>query len=222
MRLEANHAVAEIDRLLEIVGDEENDRLGRAGDFEHFVLKALAGHRVEGAKRLVHHQRGRLLSEAACDLQSLLHAAGHLRRIFAGEGQEADAFQERGDPLAPRPARRPHRLERQRDVALRRAPGQQRLRIVLEDDRDVPARSLDRRSGEGDLAAGRGYQSGGYAQRRRLAAAGRTDDADDLAPPDIERELAKHEMIAEGEIDRAELDQRRRDWDHETRLLSSG
>ena len=52
-------------------------------------------------------------------------------------------------------------------------------------------------------------QSGGDPQRRRLAAARRPDDADDLASADLEAQLAKHEVIAEGEVDVAERDQRR-------------
>ena len=87
--------------------------------------------------------------------------------------------------------------------------GSKRLRIVLEDDRHVAARRLDRRSGESDLAARRRDQAGGDPQRRRLAASGRTDDAHDLATPDFERELAQHKMIAKGEVDVSKGDERR-------------
>ena len=187
MRLEADDAVAEVDRLLEVVGDEEDCRPGRARDFEHLVLEALAGHRVKRAERLVHHQRRGLLRETARDLEPLLHAAGHLRGIFLRVGEEADPLQQFSDARLALAAWRRHRLERQRDIAGGGAPRQQRLGIVLEHDRDVPARPLDRRAGESDLAARRRDEPGGDAQRRRLAAAGRADDADDLAAPDLER-----------------------------------
>ena len=62
-------------------------------------------------------------------------------------------------------ARRADRLERQRDIAGGRAPRQQRLGVVLEHDGDVAARPLDRRAGEGDLAARRRDRG-----RRRRAA----------------------------------------------------
>ena len=93
-----------------------------------------------------------------------------------------------------------------RNVARGGAPGEERLRIVLEDDRDIPPRAFDWHAGEGDLAAGRADQPRGDSQRRRLAAAGRPDHADDLAPPDLQAQLAKHEVVAEGDIDFAKLD----------------
>ncbi len=102
-----------------------------------------------------------------------------------------------------------HRLQRERDVSGRCAPRQQGLRIVLEDDRHVAARRLDRRSGESDLAARRGDQAGGDPQRRGLTASGGTDDAHDLARPDFERQLAQHKMIAKDEVDASKGDERR-------------
>ncbi len=123
-----------------------------------------------------------------------------------------------------RGARGSHRFQRERDVAGGGAPGQQRLGVVLEHDRDVAARTVDRRAGKGDLAARRRDQACRDAQRRRLAAAGRADDADDLAAPHFERELSEHEMIAEGEVDVAKGDQWRR-WDrthHAGRSVDAG
>ena len=105
MGLKADHPVAEIDRLLEIVGDEEDRRLRRARDFEHLVLQALARHRVERAERLVHHQRVGLLREAAGDLQPLLHAARHLRRVLL-------RVSERGRPASASAAIRSRRSPR--------------------------------------------------------------------------------------------------------------
>ncbi len=46
------------------------------------ILQRLPRHGVEGAERLVHQQHLRLLRQRPRDLQPLLHAAGHLRRVF--------------------------------------------------------------------------------------------------------------------------------------------
>jgi hypothetical protein len=63
-----------------------------------------------------------------------------------------------------------------------------------------------RRAVEGDDAVRRRDQAGGDAQRSRLAASRRPDDADDLASPHLERQFAENEMIAKGEIDIAKGD----------------
>src|ERR1700689_3127925 len=72
---EPDHPIAKIDGLLEIMRNEEDGRVRRAGDVEDLVLQGLASHGVERAEGLVHHQRRRLLSKAASDLQALLHSA---------------------------------------------------------------------------------------------------------------------------------------------------
>ena len=128
-------------------------------DLEHLVLERLARHRVERAERLVHHQRGGLLRETSRDLQSLLHAARHLRRVLVGEGGEADALQQPGDAVGALGPSRSHGLERQRHVSGGGAPRQQRLGIILEHDRHITARAPDRGAGESDVAARRPDES---------------------------------------------------------------
>jgi hypothetical protein len=69
-----DHAIAKIDRLLKIMG-YENDRgfpLGRQP--RDLVLQGLSGQRVERAKGLVHEKNSRLLRETARNLHPLLHA----------------------------------------------------------------------------------------------------------------------------------------------------
>ena len=94
MRQQADDAIAEIDRLFEIVGDEDHGGVAGAHQRQHLVLQALPRHRIERAERLVHQQRLRLLRQAARDLQALLHAARHLRRIFFGMIGQADFVQQ--------------------------------------------------------------------------------------------------------------------------------
>jgi hypothetical protein len=81
---------------------------------------------------------------------------------------------------------------------------------------------LDRSAGKGVLAARGRDEPRRDAPRRGLAASGRADDADDLAAPDLERELPQYQMVAEGEIDVAKFDQRRCVADHEARSAPFG
>src|SRR5947209_8484277 len=78
MRQQADDAVAEIDRFVEVMGHENHGGTTGRDQREHLVLQSLPRHRVECAERFVHQQRLRLLCQAAGDLQALLHAAGHL------------------------------------------------------------------------------------------------------------------------------------------------
>jgi hypothetical protein len=101
-----------------------------------------------------------------------------------GEGRKAHAREQLSDALGTLTARSLVGFERQRNVARSRAPWQQRFRIVLEDDRDIPARAFDWDASENDLAPSRSDQPRGDSQRGGLAATGRPNDADNLAPLD--------------------------------------
>ena len=164
---------------------------------QHLVLQALPRHRVERAERLVHHQRLRLLRQAAGDLQPLLHAAGHLGRIFVGVAGKADAFEQFRDPRRALAARHAPGFQRQRDIARRGAPRQQRLAIILKHDRDVAARTSDRLAGECHLSAGRLEEPCGEPQRVVLPQPDGADDAEELAAaPILEGLAAEHEVSA--------------------------
>ena len=165
-------------------------------DVERLVLQILPGHGVERAERLVHHQGRRVLREAAGDLQALLHAARHLARIFVGWPLRPTRVEQFGDAERALAARHAHRLQRQRYVAFRGAPRQQRLRVILKHDGDVAARAFHRGAVEARLARVGAIRPGGDAQRRRLAAAAGADEAEDLAAREGRTRAAEHELIA--------------------------
>ena len=92
--------VAELDRLVEVVGDAD-DRLAQLVlDAEQLVLEPLPGDRVDGAERLVHQHHGRVGGEAAGDADPLLLAAGELARVAAAvlARVEADQLEQLLDP----------------------------------------------------------------------------------------------------------------------------
>src|SRR5436190_6814030 len=53
MRQQPDDAVAEIDRLFEVVGDEQHRGAAGADQRQNFILQALPGHGVERAERLI-------------------------------------------------------------------------------------------------------------------------------------------------------------------------
>ena len=77
--------VAELDRLVDVVGDEQ-DRLAELGlQPEELVLQLLADDRVDRAERLVHQHHRRVGGERPGHADALLLAAGELVRVAAGE-----------------------------------------------------------------------------------------------------------------------------------------
>ena len=93
MRRQHQDAVGEKDRLVEIVGDEDDGDVDLAPDFQQMRLHRAARLRIERAERLVHQQDARLIGERAHDRHALLHAARQLMRIAVGEFLEADQLQ---------------------------------------------------------------------------------------------------------------------------------
>src|SRR4051794_29755071 len=62
------NAVAEIDRFLDVVGDEDEARPSRIAQAQELVLQRRLGHGVERPEGLVHQQHGRAKREGARDL----------------------------------------------------------------------------------------------------------------------------------------------------------
>ena len=87
--------VAHLDRLVDVVGDEE-DRLAHLGlEAQELVLQPLAVDRVDGAERLVHQHHAGVGGQRARDADPLLLAAGELRRVAVAKRRvESDQVQQ--------------------------------------------------------------------------------------------------------------------------------
>src|SRR4051794_24372815 len=96
-RGEDEDAVAEDDRLLEAVRDDEVGHALGLGEREEIGAQPGRGDLVEPRERLVHEDDVGLEREGARDVDALAHAAGELGRERVGEALEPD----RGEP-APR------------------------------------------------------------------------------------------------------------------------
>ena len=102
--LEDRDAVAHLDRLVDVVGDEEDRLLHLGLEAQELVLEALAVDGVDRAERLVHQHHAGVRGERARDAHPLLLTAGELRRIAVAklgvEADEADQLVDRAQPSA--------------------------------------------------------------------------------------------------------------------------
>ena len=98
--LEDRDPVAHLDRLVDVVGDED-DRLAQLGlQAQELVLQPLAVDRVDRAERLVHQHQRRVGRERAGDADALALAAGELGRVAVAEvAGQADDLQQLLDAL---------------------------------------------------------------------------------------------------------------------------
>ena len=78
-------AVAEAGRLADVVGDEQHRQAPVADERVELLVERVAGHRVEGAERLVHQQDVGVLGERPGQRAALAHPAGQLVRALVGE-----------------------------------------------------------------------------------------------------------------------------------------
>ena len=99
--LEDQDPVAELDRLVDVVGDAD-DRLAQlALDGEQLVLQPLAGDRVDGTERLVHQDHRRVRGQSAGDADALLLSTGQLAGVAVAvlRRVEADQLEQLVDAL---------------------------------------------------------------------------------------------------------------------------
>ncbi len=94
-------AVAEPERLVDVVRHEDDRRAEAPLDAEQVVLRLAADDRVERAERLVHQQHVRLRGQRAGDPDALLLAARQFVRKLRGvEARvELEQFEQFGDAL---------------------------------------------------------------------------------------------------------------------------
>ena len=95
-------SIAESERLVAIVSDEDRRRVGRAQDLGDLVTEFLAQDLVETGERLVEQHHRRSGSESARQRHPLLFATRELMRITTAESGEFDEFEHLVDASATR------------------------------------------------------------------------------------------------------------------------
>jgi hypothetical protein len=161
-----------------------------ARQFDQLLLHHDARLCVERAERLVHQQHVGVEDVASRDGDALLHAAGELMRVRRLVALQAHQLDLARDALAAR--RRPARLWRaSRNRCCRRRTSTGTART---------AETRRARSGPGWVTGTRAdahrsrrreLEPGGHSQARRLPAARRPDDRDELAVAHIERDVVE-------------------------------
>jgi hypothetical protein len=180
-----------------VVGDEHDRptvRVQRAQDVED----VMAGLRVEVAGRLVGEDDRRVGDDGPGDGDPLLLAAGQLPRLVPEAVAEAEPLEGLAGARLALAARDALVQQRRRDVLERRGPRQEV--VGLEDEADRPAADRgeavvgeagDRRARELVLARRRPVEAAEDAHHRRLAGARGSEDGDELALVDRERDVAQ-------------------------------
>ena len=183
------HAIGEVERLLDVVRDEE-DR-GRLGgvDLQEQVVHTQPGEGVECAEGLVEQQHAGVPRQSAREGGTLGHSSRHLARALPCRVLEADEVQQLFDAFASLTPGRPSR-ESEFDV-LGEGPPRQQPRL-LEGDCGALVGVGDGRAAELDPAAARSIQTADQSEKSGLATARRADDGDDLTGCDVEGDPAQH------------------------------
>ena len=195
--------VAHLDRLQEVVGDEDHGLVHDALEPEQLVLHLAPDQGVEGAERLVEQHDIRVDRECARQADALLHAARELARVVAlpaGQSDQLEHFLRLFAPLDPG-----HALDLQPvgDVVDDPAMGQQ-AEVLEHHGHLVPPEvdqlALAHRGHVGavdhDLPRGRLHQPRDAAHQRRLAAAREAHDHEGLALPHLEGHVLDRDDVA--------------------------
>ena len=178
-------------RFALVMGDVEHRHPQLAMNAADLVLQLFAQRFVERPQRLVHQHRLRLEHQRPGHRDALLLAAGQLRRAAMAEAFQPHHRQRLLDPrLDFGPPHAAH-LEREGEVLRHAHMGEESVvlehhaqpALVRRTARNVLALQQDR-SGRGRLEPGQ------HHQRRRLAAARRPQQGQELARRDIEVEVA--------------------------------
>ena len=200
-------------RLLLVVGHVDERDPDLLLDPLELDLHLLAELEVEGAERLVEEEDRRPVDQGPGEGDPLRLAAGDLGRLARLKAGQLDELEHLGHAALDLGALDALPAQPERDVLEDRQVREQG--VVLEDRVHVP---LERRKPrhvlalELDQAAGRLLEPADHPERGRLAAAGRAEEAEELAVTDLEVDLVDRHLVAEllDDIDETDVDLRHR------------
>ena len=181
-------SVREAQRLFLVVGHEDRRGPGTIEDRLHLTAHANPQRRVEVRERFVEQDDGRLRGERPAQRDPLLLSPGQFVRMPVGLVDQADQLEHLGDASAtarPIAGNAVAQVSRHGEV---RKQGE-----ILEDDTDTaalgryePALTGHRRTVEHHRAAIGALEAGQETQRRRLAAAARPQQGEELSGVDLQ------------------------------------
>jgi len=94
VRRHDDDAVAHVDRLVDVMGDEEHRGAAGLPEAQHFILHAHSSEGIERPERFVEEQDARMIYQSSSQRNALSHAAGKVVRVSVGEGVEPDQANE--------------------------------------------------------------------------------------------------------------------------------
>ncbi len=199
-------AIRHRERLFLVVRDVDERDADVALDVLELDLEFLAELQVERAEGLVQEQHGREVDQGARERDSLLLASGQLARLALGLGREADAVELGGDAaghLIPGDALA---AQAEGDVLLHAEVREERVALEDRVGRPLEGRQIDDVDAvDQDAAVARALEAGDHPQRRRLAAAARPEQREELAPRDRQIDRADRGEVPEALRDPVEL-----------------
>jgi len=201
------HTIAHRQRLFLIVRHEDEGDADVVLDRLQLDLEVFAEPRVEGAERLVQEQHSRCKHECACERDALLLPARELRGLALLEAAQPNELQDRAHPSLPLLFRQPLVLQPEGDVVGDVEVREERIALehgvdaalVRGDARDVAAV-------EDDPSARRQLEARDHSQRRRLAAARRPEQGEELARRHVEVDPVDRDDVFEAFGEPLELD----------------
>ena len=194
-----SHAVAQVDRFVEIMGDEHNGGIGLLRwTFSNTSCRAalvIASSAPNGSSIRSTFGSKR---QRASELRPLGHTTREPRREFRAAVLETDHPQSVCDPAPPLVAGQivPPRPSSALRATVRQ--GRECIAVVLEDHDHTCRRGMNRHAVECHRAARCRQQTAKYTQKRGLADTGAPDDRDDLSGAHIERDVAQHGLCTIG------------------------
>ncbi len=201
-----HHAVGHLERFFLVVGDEDRGDVQVVVQFAQPAPQLLPHLGVERAEGLVEQQHARLHRQRAGERDALALAAGELRRKAVGQPVELHQVQQfmhlvRDLLLRRALAARLHAHAEGHVVEHRHVAEQ---RVVLEHEADLAVAHVRARgvlAVEQHLAGVGLFQPGDDAQQRGLAAARGTEQGDQFAGGEIERDVVERVEGAEALVD---------------------
>ena len=172
---------------------------------------------VEVGQRLVHQEGHRSPDDGPGQRDPLALAAGELAGLAVEQGRQPELLGRLLDHRRPLLLRHLAGAEGELDVRPHGLVGVQR--VALEHHRDVPVLRLHvvhRLAGDGDDALGRVLEAGEHPQQRRLAAARRAQEDEEVPVVDVQGQVAHGLDVAEALGHPIEVDVR-----HRSRTLAS-
>src|SRR5438046_2898182 len=188
------HAVAERDRLFEVMGHEDDRRGGGRPQVEQLVFHQRPCLHIEGAEGFVHEQDPGPVDQALSEGDALAHAARQLIRVAVLEAGEANTRDPVASPL-PRVAVGNTPIARPRRHVLEHGlPGEDR--VGLEHVTDALGDADNRLAEDLDLTLARRLQAGDESERGRLPASGGPDHGAELARLNLEVQVSQRGVNA--------------------------